>query len=331
MTRPLRGKRRSSAPVPTGLFIGGAWRPAEAGATFTVEDPSTRHGARRGRRRLARRRHARAGGGRARPSPRGPRSPPRERSDILRRAYDLLLERQEDLALLMTLEMGKPLAEARGEIVYAAEFFRWFSEEAVRIDGGFPVAPERPGPPAGDARAGGSVPADHAVELPHGHGHPQDRSGGRCRLHDGGQARRADAALHPGAGRDHAGGRTPRRRAQRGHHLGPGARDRADDPRRPGSQALLHRLHRRGPQAARAVRGQGHAHLDGAGRQRTLPRLRRRRPRRRRRGRGAGQDAQHRRGVHRRQPVLRALLGGRRVRPPARRADGGPADRARRR
>ena len=71
--------------------------------------------------------------------------PARDRSDILRRAYDLLLERQEDLALLMTLEMGKPLAEARGEIVYAAEFFRWFSEEAVRIDGGFSVAPNGQG------------------------------------------------------------------------------------------------------------------------------------------------------------------------------------------
>jgi succinate-semialdehyde dehydrogenase/glutarate-semialdehyde dehydrogenase len=71
--------------------------------------------------------------------------PPRERSDILRRAYDLLLERTEDLALLMTLEMGKPLSEARGEIAYAAEFFRWFSEEAVRIDGGFAVAPNGQG------------------------------------------------------------------------------------------------------------------------------------------------------------------------------------------
>jgi succinate-semialdehyde dehydrogenase/glutarate-semialdehyde dehydrogenase len=71
--------------------------------------------------------------------------PPRERSDILRRAYDLLLERKENLALLMTLEMGKPLAEARGEISYAAEFFRWFSEEAVRIEGGFAVAPNGQG------------------------------------------------------------------------------------------------------------------------------------------------------------------------------------------
>ena len=52
--------------------------------------------------------------------------PPRERGEILRRAYELLMERQDELALLMTLEMGKPLAESRGEIAYAAEFFRWF-------------------------------------------------------------------------------------------------------------------------------------------------------------------------------------------------------------
>jgi succinate-semialdehyde dehydrogenase/glutarate-semialdehyde dehydrogenase len=68
--------------------------------------------------------------------------PPRERGDILRRGYELLLQRKEDLALLMTLEMGKPLAEARGEIAYAAEFFRWFSEEAVRIEGSYAPAPD---------------------------------------------------------------------------------------------------------------------------------------------------------------------------------------------
>jgi succinate-semialdehyde dehydrogenase/glutarate-semialdehyde dehydrogenase len=130
--------------VPTGLFIGGEWRPAESGATFTVEDPATG-------RVLAEVADATpADGMRALDAAAKAQSswaavPPRERSDILRRAYDLLLERKEDLALLMTLEMGKPLAEARGEIVYAAEFFRWFSEEAVRIDGGFSVAPNGQG------------------------------------------------------------------------------------------------------------------------------------------------------------------------------------------
>ena len=67
--------------------------------------------------------------------------PPRERGEILRRAYELIMSRVDDLALLMTLEMGKPLAESKGEVAYAAEFFRWFAEEAVRIDGRYAVAP----------------------------------------------------------------------------------------------------------------------------------------------------------------------------------------------
>ena len=67
--------------------------------------------------------------------------PPRERGEILRRAFETILSRADDLALLMTLEMGKPLAESRSEIVYAAEFLRWFSEEAVRIDGRYASAP----------------------------------------------------------------------------------------------------------------------------------------------------------------------------------------------
>src|SRR5262249_30432027 len=64
-----------------------------------------------------------------------------ERGEILRRGFEKLVERADELALLMTLEMGKPLAESKSEIAYAAEFFRWFSEEAVRIDGRFAVAP----------------------------------------------------------------------------------------------------------------------------------------------------------------------------------------------
>jgi succinate-semialdehyde dehydrogenase/glutarate-semialdehyde dehydrogenase len=66
-------------------------------------------------------------------------TPPRERGEILRRAYEAIVERTEELALLMTLEMGKALAESRAEIAYAAEFFRWFSEEAVRIHGRYMV------------------------------------------------------------------------------------------------------------------------------------------------------------------------------------------------
>jgi len=67
--------------------------------------------------------------------------PPRERGEILRRAYETIIDRADELALLMTLEMGKPISESRGEVLYAAEFLRWFSEEAVRIDGRYAVSP----------------------------------------------------------------------------------------------------------------------------------------------------------------------------------------------
>jgi succinate-semialdehyde dehydrogenase / glutarate-semialdehyde dehydrogenase len=69
------------------------------------------------------------------------RTAPRDRGEILRRAFELIIARREELALIMTLEMGKPLAESRAEITYAAEFFRWFSEESVRVAGRYAVAP----------------------------------------------------------------------------------------------------------------------------------------------------------------------------------------------
>jgi succinate-semialdehyde dehydrogenase/glutarate-semialdehyde dehydrogenase len=130
--------------VPTELFINGRWRPASGGQTFTVEDPSTGivlravadAGVEDGMAALDAAVEAQAGWA---------RYPPRERGEILRRAYELMMQRQEDLALLMTLEMGKPLAESRSEIAYAAEFFRWFAEEAVRIDGRFATAPNGSG------------------------------------------------------------------------------------------------------------------------------------------------------------------------------------------
>jgi succinate-semialdehyde dehydrogenase/glutarate-semialdehyde dehydrogenase len=126
--------------VPTELFIDGQWRPGSDGNTFDVEDPSTGAVLRAvadasrddGMSALDAAVAAQTGWA---------RYPPRERGEILRRAYELMMHRQEDLALLMTLEMGKPVAESRGEIAYAAEFFRWFAEEAVRVDGGFSTAP----------------------------------------------------------------------------------------------------------------------------------------------------------------------------------------------
>ncbi|MGH3865757.1 MAG: NAD-dependent succinate-semialdehyde dehydrogenase [Pseudonocardiaceae bacterium] len=130
--------------VPTELFINGRWRPGGGGKFFNVEDPSTGKVLRAvadatpedGMAALDAAVATQAGWA---------QYPPRERGDILRRAYELMMARQEDLALLMTLEMGKPVAESRGEIAYAAEFFRWFAEEAVRIDGGFATAPNGSG------------------------------------------------------------------------------------------------------------------------------------------------------------------------------------------
>ncbi|MEO7006140.1 MAG: aldehyde dehydrogenase family protein, partial [Terrimesophilobacter sp.] len=68
-------------------------------------------------------------------------TPPRERAEILRRAFDVLTARGEDLARLIVIENGKSLADARGEMAYATEFFRWYSEEAVRILGSVQQAP----------------------------------------------------------------------------------------------------------------------------------------------------------------------------------------------
>ena len=79
------------------------------------------------------------------PRPGGPPPPPRVRGEILHRTFDLLQERRDDVALLISLEMGKPLAEAQGEVTYGAEFLRWFSEEAVRISGRFGDNPEGTG------------------------------------------------------------------------------------------------------------------------------------------------------------------------------------------
>ena len=124
--------------VPTGLFIGGAWR--EAPARFAVEDPATGEviahvadgTAADATAALDAAVEAQAGWA---------ATTPRQRGEILRRAYELLTARTDDLALLMTLEMGKPVAESRAEIAYAADFLRWFGEEAVRIDGRWTINP----------------------------------------------------------------------------------------------------------------------------------------------------------------------------------------------
>src|SRR3954454_21381028 len=120
------------------LYIGGQWRDGGEGETIAVEDPAT--GETLVEVADATVDDAKAALGAAHETFAEWRdTPPRERGDILRRAYDVITERADDLALLMTLEMGKPVAESKAEIAYAANFFRWYAEEAVRIDGRFTV------------------------------------------------------------------------------------------------------------------------------------------------------------------------------------------------
>jgi succinate-semialdehyde dehydrogenase/glutarate-semialdehyde dehydrogenase len=137
MTAPER-ERAVLEQVPTDLLIGGAWRPASGGGTLAVEDPATAE-------ELVRVADANADDALAALAAAADAQgewathPPRERGEILRRAYEAIVAQSNDLALLMTLEMGKSLAESRAEIAYAAEFFRWFAEEAVRIHGRYMV------------------------------------------------------------------------------------------------------------------------------------------------------------------------------------------------
>jgi succinate-semialdehyde dehydrogenase / glutarate-semialdehyde dehydrogenase len=142
MTDPREAELLAS--VPDGLFIGGQWRAAEGGRTLDVRDPSTGEVIRT----IA---DASVADGvaamdaAAESFPAWAATPARERAEILRRAFDLLQARKEDVALLMTLEMGKPLAEARGEVGYGGEFLRWFSEETAHVQGRYGANPEGTG------------------------------------------------------------------------------------------------------------------------------------------------------------------------------------------
>src|SRR5215212_7133273 len=123
------------------LFIGGEWRDAAGGGTLAVEDPATGEvlceiadgqpddalaaleAANKAQAEWA-------------------RHPPRQRGEILRSAFEMITERIDELAMLMTLEMGKPIADSKAEITYASEFFRWYSEQAVRIGGTYSISPD---------------------------------------------------------------------------------------------------------------------------------------------------------------------------------------------
>jgi succinate-semialdehyde dehydrogenase/glutarate-semialdehyde dehydrogenase len=126
--------------VPTDLFIGGKWLKGSTGKRIDVVDPSTgatiaavADASVEDALDAVTAAHAAA--------PAWAATAPRKRSEILRRCYELMLERKDMLAELISLENGKALSDAQGEVAYAAEFFRWFSEEAVRLNGEISTAP----------------------------------------------------------------------------------------------------------------------------------------------------------------------------------------------
>ena len=130
--------------VPDGLYIRGQWRQATGGRTFAVTDPSSGETVKE----IA---DATVEDGTAaldaacEAFPSWSATPARQRAEILRRAFDLLTERKDDFALLMTIEMGKPLKESAGEVTYGGEFLRWFSEEAAHVQGRYGANPEGTG------------------------------------------------------------------------------------------------------------------------------------------------------------------------------------------
>jgi succinate-semialdehyde dehydrogenase/glutarate-semialdehyde dehydrogenase len=125
--------------VPKQLLIGGEWRDGGGGGTLAVEDPSTGEA-------LCEIADATPEDATAaldaavEAQPGWAATPPAERGEILWRAFEALGEHVDELATLMTLEMGKAVAESKAEITYAAEFFRWFSGEALRLEGNYKVA-----------------------------------------------------------------------------------------------------------------------------------------------------------------------------------------------
>jgi succinate-semialdehyde dehydrogenase/glutarate-semialdehyde dehydrogenase len=127
--------------VPTGLYINGVWRDASDGKTFDVFDPATGKLLKTiadasyedGQEAMAAAHNTQKSWA---------ATAPRVRAELLRAAFEKLTVMSDDFAILMSLEMGKPFLEAKGEVAYGSEFLRWFSEEAVRVNGRYQTAPD---------------------------------------------------------------------------------------------------------------------------------------------------------------------------------------------
>ena len=300
--------------TPKQLLIGGEWRDAGGGATLSVEDPST--GESLCEIADATPEDAQAAiDAAAGMQAEWAATTPNERSEILHRAFEAINDQADELAMLMTLEMGKSVAESKAELTYAAEFFRWFSGEALRIDGYYKMAGNgasrvlvmrQPVGPCyfitpwnfpnamGTRKIGPAIAAGCTMVVKPAQQTPLSMLALAKLLEECGLPAGVLNVVTATSSSD----------------------DLEADHRRPAAaEALLHRLDRGRPQADRPggrERAQG---LDGARRQRPLPDLRRRRPRRRRRGGDDREDAQHRRGLHLGQPLPRRRVGRRRSSP----------------
>ncbi len=168
-------------------YVDGAWVDADSGETFPVVNPATgevvaevpRMGAAETRRALAAAERA---------LPAWKARTAKDRARVLRRLSDLMLEHEDDLARLMVTEQGKPLAEARVEVAYAASFYEWFGEEAKRVYGDtIPISVAGQAHPRdeGARRRDGR---HHALELPRRDADAEVRPRARGRLHDGAEA-----------------------------------------------------------------------------------------------------------------------------------------------
>ncbi len=194
-------------------YIGGSWTASDAGRSFEVCDPASGaslawvaslDGAQ-----TSRAIDAAAG---AFPKWRG--MLPQHRATILRKWFELILAAKDDLALLMTLEQGKPLAESHGEIEYAASFVEWYAEEGKRLNAEGVTSHLPDAEMIVRREPLGVVGLRDALEFPVSHADPQGRRRAGCRLHHRRASLVADTALGAGACRTRGAGRAPCRRPQ---------------------------------------------------------------------------------------------------------------------
>ena len=310
------------------LYIGGEWRDATGGGTLEVIDPATEEPICEVADGTPEDAMAALDAAVETQQEWG-NSAPNDRAGVLWKAFELLTERADELATLMTLEMGKPVAESKAEIVYAADFFRWFSGEALRIEGNYKQFANGTARVLVMKQPVGATLMITPWNFPMAMGTRKLGPGDRGRLRERREAGAADAAVHAGAGPDPRGGRAAGRCREHPHDLVVRIDHRPADRGRAAAEAVVHRLDRGGPEADRGIGEERAEGLDGAGRQRAVPGLRRRRPRRGGRGRAAGEDAEHRRGVHLGQPLPRGGAGPRGVHEAACGQDGLAEDRAR--